>query len=136
MIAAAILTANSDSRAVTRGSMRTSMWYDPISSASFLDRPHVSPLLFTVPMYTVVKILSARSLALGIGAFSGYWPMRRVSAATWLSPAAAAATASWHMVPTMAAVAELSAPPERGSRKPDAPDLRRGGGQRANTGKC
>ncbi len=33
-----------------------------------------------------------------------------------------AVTTSWHMLPTMAATAELSAPPLNGSRKPLAPD--------------
>jgi len=32
-------------------------------------------------------------------------------------------TTSWHMHPTIAATEELSAPPESGSRKPDAPLL-------------
>jgi hypothetical protein len=32
-------------------------------------------------------------------------------------------TTSWHIHPTIAATEELSAPPERGSRKPDAPLL-------------
>lgn len=32
-------------------------------------------------------------------------------------------TTSWHMQPTMAATEELSAPPESGSKKPDAPLL-------------
>jgi hypothetical protein len=36
--------------------------------------------------------------------------MRRTSASARVSPAAAAAVASWHMDPTMAAVEELSAP--------------------------
>lgn len=40
----------------------------------------------------------------------------RTSAETFASPAAAAATASWHMEPTMAAVELLSAPPESGRR--------------------
>ena len=30
-------------------------------------------------------------------------------------------TTSWHMQPTIAATDELSAPPESGSKKPDAP---------------
>lgn len=32
---------------------------------------------------------------------------------------------NWHMDPTIAATDELSAPPESGSRKPEAPLLRR-----------
>lgn len=32
-------------------------------------------------------------------------------------------TTSWHMQPTIAATEELSAPPESGSKKPDAPLL-------------
>jgi hypothetical protein len=47
-------------------------------------------------------------------------PHLRTSAAACRSPAVAAATAIWHMQPTMAAVDELSAPPDSGSRKPAA----------------
>ena len=45
----------------------------------------------------------------------------RASARTLSSPSAHAAVTIWHMHPTMAAVEELSAPPDRGSRYPAAP---------------
>lgn len=49
----------------------------------------------------------------------------RASASTAESPASIAESTMPHMQPTMAAVEELSAPPDRGSRNPDAPDRRR-----------
>lgn len=47
------------------------------------------------------------------------------SASTRVSPASIALVISWHMHPTIAAVALLSAPPLRGSIYPEAPDLLR-----------
>jgi hypothetical protein len=49
----------------------------------------------------------------------------RASSITWVSPSSMAATTMEHIDPTIAAVDELSAPPERGSKKPDAPERRR-----------
>lgn len=50
----------------------------------------------------------------------------RASASTCASPRSAACTTICAMAPTMAAVELLSAPPDSGSRKPEAP-LRRAG---------
>jgi hypothetical protein len=72
-------------------------------------------------MYTVDSTRAASAFASGSGGggalASAAWPIRRrTSAATVASPAAAVETASWHMLPTMAAVELLSAPPDSGSK--------------------
>lgn len=68
-------------------------------------------------MYAVCR--SARDStrgSVGVAAPAGSRSSRRTSAATAPPGAAAAAAAAiWHMAPTMAAVAALSAPPDSGS---------------------
>lgn len=68
----------------------------------------------------MVSTLEASSWAVGSGpsgAALGPSAMSlRTSTATLASPEAAAATASWHIDPTIAAVELLSAPPESGRR--------------------
>lgn len=57
------------------------------------------------------------------------------SASTSSSPSAMAAHTIWHMQPAMAATAELSAPPDSGSKKPLAPELRAQGGEESSGSK-
>mmetsp|Transcript_4571 Transcript_4571/g.16940 ORF Transcript_4571/g.16940 Transcript_4571/m.16940 type:complete len:237 (+) Transcript_4571:2659-3369(+) len=111
--------------AATTVSILTSRCEDPTSSAKAFERLRVSLLLFSEPRYTVVSTRAANSFADGTGALSSSCAMRLMSANAHSSPAAAAFVASWHIEPTSAAVEELSAPPERGSKYPLAPDRRR-----------
>ena len=87
-------------------------------------------LLTSVPMYTVVSSLLARSAGdKGPSPPSPpspppppYCPTLAASAAARASPAATASHTMPHMHPTIAATEDESAPPDRGSRKPLAPE--------------
>lgn len=81
----------------------------------FLDRPQHH--LAIIKPHAVTEYLTCQK---------GYITHLRASSSTSSSPSSIAFTTIWHMQPTMAQVADESAPPDRGSRKPAAPDLHTG----------